>query len=232
MVGLANRGYTVAHMSPLSTYLSNLKEFVLVVTILYFYGLAFAMQFGKSLYNLDHPAVFLTMCLLYLLAVGYEIVFNWWKARTFLVWFLLWVVSYGIIGLYLAPAIFGRWILTYVFIEPLVIVFIGGFAFSVGRVLALHFTQRSTLTPGELERALQDLPGWNTDGQSLAKSFESRDFEDALNFVNQVGRIAIGMRHYPRLKLSGAHVTVRLSSWHIGGLTKTDINQARKIDAI
>jgi 4a-hydroxytetrahydrobiopterin dehydratase len=219
-------------MSPLVTYVTNLKEFVLVVCILYFYGLAFAMQFGKSLFHLDHPAVFLTMCTLYLLAVGYEIVFNWWKARLFIIWFLLWVVSYGIIGLYLAPSIFGRWILVYVFIEPLVIVFIGGFAFSVGRVLALHFTQRGTLTPDELERTLRKLPGWNTDGQSLIKTFENRDFEDALNFVNQVGRIAVSMRHYPRLKISGSRVTVRLSSWHIGGLTRTDVNQALRIDSI
>jgi len=219
-------------MSPLAIYLGNLKEFVLVISILYFYGLAFAMQFGKSLYNLDHPAVFLTMCTLYLLSVGYEIVFNWWRARSFLVWFLLWVVSYGIIGLFLAPAIFGRWILTYVFIEPLIIVFIGGFAFSVGRVLALHFTQRSTLSPGEIERALRDLPGWTLDQQGFAKSFEYRDFEEALNFVNQVGRLAINMRHYPRIRLSGRRVIVRIYSWHVGGLTRTDVNQALRVDAI
>lgn len=219
-------------MSPLATYLANLKEFVLVVSILYFYGLAFAMQFGKSLYNLDHPAIFLTMCTVYLLAIGYEIVFNWWKAGSFLVWFFLWVVSYGIIGLYLAPAIFGNWILVYVFIEPIIIVFIGGFAFSVGRVLALHFTQRSTLSTSELEQALRDLPGWSADGRSLVKTFEYRDFEESLNFVNQVGRLAISMRHYPRLKLAGPRVTIRLSSWHIGGLTRTDVNQALRIDAI
>lgn len=219
-------------MSPLVTYLVNLKEFVLVVTILYFYGLAFSMQFGRSLYGLDHPYVFLGMCLVYLLAVGYEIFFNWWKAKSFIVWFLLWVVSYGVIGLYLAPSIFGDWILTYILIEPLVIVFVGGFAFSAGRVLALSLTQRSTLSPNELERALRDLPSWNSDGQSLAKTFELRDFESALNFINQVGRIAISMRHYPRLKLAGRQVIVRLSSWHIGGLTRTDVNQALRIDAI
>jgi 4a-hydroxytetrahydrobiopterin dehydratase len=144
---------------------------------------------------------------------------------------LLWVVSYGVIGLYLAPIIFGDWILAYILIEPLIIVFVGGFAFSAGRVLALGLTQRSTLSATDLERALRDLPGWNSDGQSLAKSFEHRDFESALNFVNQVGMIAIGMRHYPRLKLAGNKVVIRLSSWHIGGLTRTDIRQAQRIDA-
>lgn len=219
-------------MSPLVSYLANLKEFVLVVCILYFYGLAFAMQFGKSLYGLDHPAVFLAMCLLYLLAVGYEIVYSWWRAKPFVVWFLLWVVSYGIIGLFLAPTIFGNWILTYVFVEPLVIVFIGGFAFSVGRVLALHLTQRSVMSPKELERELPGLPGWNSDGRSLVRTFEYRDFEAGLNFVNQIARIAVGMRHYPRIRLAGGRVTVRLSSWHIGGLTKTDVSQARRINAL
>jgi len=219
-------------MSPLSTYLSNLKEFLLVLTALYFYGLAFAVSFGKPLYGVDHPVIFLTMCTLFLLAIGYEIFFNWWKNKIFIFWFVLWVVSYGVIGLYLAPVIFGRWILSYVLFEPLIIVFVGGFAFSYGRILARHFTAQATLTAAQVEQALQLMPGWKAERGIFIKTFEFADFSQALNFVNQVGRLAIGMRHYPDIRLAGQRVAVSVQSRKAGGLTRTDFDQARKIDAV
>jgi hypothetical protein len=36
----------------------NLKESLLVFTVLYFYALAFALIFGRNTYGLDHPLRF------------------------------------------------------------------------------------------------------------------------------------------------------------------------------
>ncbi len=219
-------------MSPVSTYLGSLKDFILVFTILYFYGLAFSMSFGKNLFGLDQPFVFLLMCSLFLLAVGYEIFFSWWKSNIMIVWAALWIMSYGIIGLYLAPAIFGSWIVTYILFEPLIIVFMGGFAFSYGHILAQHFTAHQTLGKNEIAAALELLPGWQVERNRLVKTFEFIDFSQALNFVNQIGRIAENMRHYPNLMVSGRHVRVSVLSRGLHGLTKADVEQARKIDAV
>lgn len=219
-------------MSPVAAYLSNFKEFVLILTILYFYGLAFAMTFGKSLYGLDRPAIFLLMCTLFLIAIGYEIFFTWWKSNIMIIWALIWILSYGVIGLYLAPIVFGDWIISYILIEPLIIVFMGGFAFSFGSVLAGHLTARPTLSPGEISSALEKLPGWHVEKHVLSKTYEFADFSQAMNFVNQVGRLAENMRHYPDIKLSGGMVSVSVFTRDGRGLTKNDIAQARDLDAI
>lgn len=219
-------------MSPASVYLGSLKDFILVFTILYFYGLAFSMSFGKNLFGLDQPLVFLLMCSLFLLAVGYEIFFSWWKSNIMVVWAALWIMSYGVIGLYLAPSIFGSWIVTYILFEPLIIVFMGGFAYSYGHVLARHFTAHQTLGRDEVSAALEHLPGWQAEKNRLVKTFEFNDFSQSLNFVNQIGRVAENMRHYPNLKLSGRHVQVLVFTHGLRGLTKTDVEQARKIDAV
>lgn len=219
-------------MSPITSYLSNLKEFILVITILYFYGLAFSMSFGKPMFGMDRPAVFLLMCTLFLLAVGYEIFFTWWKSKIMVLWAALWIMSYGVIGLYLAPIVFGDWIISYILIEPLIIVFMGGFAFSFGSVLAQHFTAQQTLGRSEVAVALESLPGWQADKNRLAKTYEFLDFSQALNFVNQIGRVAENMRHFPDIKLSGQRVRVTVLTRDLRGLTKADIQQAKKIDAI
>ncbi len=219
-------------MSPLETYLNNFREFILIVTVLYFYGLAFALGLGKSLYGLDHPAIFLSVCTLYLLAIGYEIFTGWLKSRAFFLWFALWVVSYGVIGLYMAPIYFGSWILVYVIYEPLIIVFMGGFAFAYGQVLSRYFLSSGVISPQQVKNALRDMPGWRADKNVLRKTFVFKDFSSALNFVNQAGRLAQKMHHHPELRLHGSRVEIVVGTSQTGGISALDMEQAHRLDEI
>lgn len=213
-------------------YLLNLKETLLVVTVLYFYGLAFALHFNAPTYGVDRPAVFLTMGMLFLTALGLEVILAWWEKKGLFIWLLLWVVSYGVIGLYVAPKIFGSWILLYVYFEPIVMVFIGGFAFAYGRVLAEQLFPERVIPREQLHRELIRLPGWNAKDGVLVKTYAFKDFSEALNFVNKAARIAEREHHHPDFNIRFNKVDVRLTSKDEGGIARRDVRMARKIDAV
>lgn len=213
--------------------LLNLKETILVVTVLYFYALAFALSFDRPTYGMDAPAIFLTMSVLFLLAMALEIVLAWWDKRRVLLWFVLAVVSYGVIGLYVAPAVYGSWILLFVLLEPLLIAFVGGFAFASAHLIARSLFSTILLRPNQLAVALDRLPGWNLDGEAIRKTYEFVDFAEALNFVNQAGRVIEATHHHPsELHLTGNRVEIALTSPEERGVTITDVSLARKFDSL
>jgi len=212
--------------------LRNLKETLLIVTVLYFYGLAFALSFNKPTYGMDSPTVFLVMGTLFLLALLIEALLSWWNRLSFLVWLFLWCVSYGIIGFFVAPRILGPDVLLYVYVEPVIVVFLGGFAFGFGSLLAGSFFPVRVLPRERLQREMLRLPGWEIKEKGLQKTFAFQTFPEALNFVNRVGRIAVDMHHHPDVQTHKTSVTIRLTSRDEGGITQRDVNEARKIDAI
>ncbi|MFZ2804422.1 MAG: 4a-hydroxytetrahydrobiopterin dehydratase [Patescibacteria group bacterium] len=212
--------------------LSNLKETLLILTVFYFYGLAFALLLHRETFGLDQPAIFLAMCGIFLLSVAFEVVLAWWNTKRFLLWIGLGVVSYGVIGLYLAPILYGQGILVYVLLEPLVIVFIGGLAFSYGHIFALQIMESKRVSPAQLSSAVLRLPGWAIRHGGIEKTYLFQDFPEALNFVNRVATIAARTHHKPAVFISGASVVVRLTTPEEGGVTVTDLNLARSFDAL
>ena len=213
-------------------HLLNFKETLLVVTVIYFYGLAFTLHFGKSTYGTDSPWIFLVMGTLFLIALGLEALLAFWEHKNFLLWLLMWAASYGVIGLYVAPRIFGPDILVYVYVEPVIVVFIGGFAFAFGRVLADQLFPERRIPKEQLERDLTRLPGWSAAGSSLNKTFTFAGFADAMNFVNNVARIAEREHHHPDVSIRFNTVEIRLTTKDEGGITRRDLRQARRIDAV
>lgn len=117
-------------------FLNGLKDTLLVLCICYFYALAFGLGLHREVFGLDDQRIFLSMCALFLFALSIEALLSWWNRRAILFWGVLGVLFYGIVGLYVAPIFYGASIITYVLLEPLVIVFVGGFAFAYGHVLA------------------------------------------------------------------------------------------------
>lgn len=212
--------------------LLRLKDILLVLSVAYFYGLAIALQFRLATYGMDTPAIFLAMNVFFLLAIGLEVTLAWWNKKVSVLWLALGVLSYGIIGLYVAPAFYGSWILTFVFLEPLIIVFVGGLAFGFGHMLAPHVVPATRLSPGQIRSALGGLPGWEYADGKLAKAFQFRDFVGTLNFLNQVGEILNETRHHIEFHLSGRAITLVLTTPDQKGVTVTDLDHARKFDAI
>jgi 4a-hydroxytetrahydrobiopterin dehydratase len=78
---------------------------------------------------------------------------------------------------------------------------------------------------------MEHVPGWELaeDGKSLSRSYDFKDFKDALAFTNQVGELAEEEGHHPDITLSWGKVGISLSTHSVGGLSENDFILAAKI---
>lgn len=73
--------------------------------------------------------------------------------------------------------------------------------------------------------------GWGLNAAGhLERTYEFRNFRDALAFANRVGEIAEAQRHHPDLHIAWGECTVEIWTHKIGGLTESDFYLAAKID--
>jgi 4a-hydroxytetrahydrobiopterin dehydratase len=84
----------------------------------------------------------------------------------------------------------------------------------------------------EIEHRLQELDGWDLEGEAIVKQFKGDDFSGSVDFVNRVTPVANELDHHPDLSISWDTVTVMITSHSAGGLTESDFELARRIDAL
>ncbi len=88
------------------------------------------------------------------------------------------------------------------------------------------------LDHGTVDAALADGIAWERQGDELVKTRRGKDFADALAYVNAVGALAEEMDHHPDIDIRWNAVTLRLSTHSAGGITRLDLDLARRIDAL
>ena len=91
------------------------------------------------------------------------------------------------------------------------------------------------LSRKEAEEYLKSLKGWklNQDGASIRSEYLMKDFQAALDFINQVGVLAEEEDHHPDVHLTGYRkLAIELSTHAINGLSENDFILAAKIDRI
>lgn len=88
------------------------------------------------------------------------------------------------------------------------------------------------LGDGDIVRELATIPDWKRDGKQIARRYDFRAFLTAVEFVNRVAVIAESRNHHPFIAIDYKHVTLRLTTWHAGGLTAQDFDEARSFDAV
>jgi 4a-hydroxytetrahydrobiopterin dehydratase len=88
------------------------------------------------------------------------------------------------------------------------------------------------LSDQEIEERLGSLEGWTREGDAITKTFENGDFVGSVKFVDSLVEPAEGMNHHPDLELSWDKVKVSITNHAQGGLTESDFELARKIDAL
>jgi 4a-hydroxytetrahydrobiopterin dehydratase len=88
------------------------------------------------------------------------------------------------------------------------------------------------LSPEEREVALRELPGWSWDGQTdaIRRSFKFQDFSEAFAFMTRVALAAEQADHHPDWSNSWNKVEIALTTHSAGGLTRNDVELARRID--
>lgn len=88
------------------------------------------------------------------------------------------------------------------------------------------------LSETEIEARLAQLPEWKLEEKTLSRRFRFESFPDAIHFVNAVADLAEARNHHPFIAIDYRVVTLRLTSWHAGGLTADDFDEAAAADAL
>jgi 4a-hydroxytetrahydrobiopterin dehydratase len=84
-----------------------------------------------------------------------------------------------------------------------------------------------------LEAALQRLPEWSRDGATLVRTYERRDWMDAIALLNAVADEAERRNHHPDVSITGYRtITFRLTTHSKGGITNRDIDLATWIEEL
>ena len=73
---------------------------------------------------------------------------------------------------------------------------------------------------------------WSTKDNHLFKSFQFKDFKEALHFINKIGSISEELNHHP--KITNLYNTVEIELWTYTNnqITELDHKLAKEIDEI
>ncbi len=92
------------------------------------------------------------------------------------------------------------------------------------------------LEVSQIEKYHEDIPEWslsNEDGvEKLRRTYKFEDFNHALDFTNEVGKLAEEEGHHPIIQTEWGGVTVTWWTHKIDGLHKNDFLMAAKCDEV
>jgi 4a-hydroxytetrahydrobiopterin dehydratase len=83
----------------------------------------------------------------------------------------------------------------------------------------------------EITQALQALPHWRRDGDSIIRAVDAPSFMEGIELVSAVARAAEAADHHPDIDIRWRTVTFTLSTHSEGGLTEKDFALAGEIDS-
>jgi len=85
----------------------------------------------------------------------------------------------------------------------------------------------------EIEKLSAQLQAWQVvDEHHLQKTYNFKDFREALDFVNRVGELAEGQGHHPDICFGWGKAEITIWTHKIDGLTESDFVLAAKIDRL
>jgi len=91
---------------------------------------------------------------------------------------------------------------------------------------------RQKLPEGEITAALASLPGWSYGQGKLHREFKFEDFVQAWGFMSSCALVAEAMNHHPDWSNVWNRVTVDLMTHDAGGVTKNDLELAKRMNQI
>lgn len=95
---------------------------------------------------------------------------------------------------------------------------------------------RRALSATQLVSQLAQTEGWQLSGDgadvAIEKTYSFVNYFETMAFVNAVALIAHQQDHHPDLKVSYNRCHVRFNTHDVGGVSATDFDCARRIDAL
>jgi len=86
------------------------------------------------------------------------------------------------------------------------------------------------LSAAQIGKKLKSLPGWEYEGNTIAKLFRFKEFMDAIKFVNRIARIAEAADHHPDITINYTRVRFACGTHSEGGVTDKDFKLAAQIE--
>jgi len=83
-----------------------------------------------------------------------------------------------------------------------------------------------------LARALQELPGWQREGDTIRRTYQFDDFASATLFVGRVADATAAAGHQPDIAIRGGRVTLELAPRTGTTLTADDLAVASRIQQL
>lgn len=88
------------------------------------------------------------------------------------------------------------------------------------------------LSDAEVAEGLAGLDGWSGDAASITRLVEASSFPAAIELVRNVADVAERMNHHPDIDIRWRRVRFTLSTHVAGGVTRLDLEQAARINAL
>ena len=85
------------------------------------------------------------------------------------------------------------------------------------------------LDDAAITAALDDLPGWERDGDALVRTAKLPSFPAAIAVVDRVAEIAEERNHHPDIDIRWRTLVFRCSTHSAGGITALDVELAGAI---
>jgi 4a-hydroxytetrahydrobiopterin dehydratase len=87
------------------------------------------------------------------------------------------------------------------------------------------------LSNDEIEKNIVELDsGWELKDGKVVKSFQFPSFMNAIEFVNEVAKIAERLDHHPIITINWKTVKLSLKSFDVDAITRRDIVLAKEIE--
>ena len=86
------------------------------------------------------------------------------------------------------------------------------------------------LGPDQITEKLKALPGWELQGNAIAKQYTFKQFMDGIRFINRTAKIAEQMDHHPDMTVNYRRITFSLSTHDQGAITEKDFKLAEAIE--
>jgi 4a-hydroxytetrahydrobiopterin dehydratase len=92
--------------------------------------------------------------------------------------------------------------------------------------------ERTALNATEIVASLSTVQGWELKDGAIEKTYRFADYYETIAFVNALAFIAHTQDHHPDLSVHYNRCVVRLNTHDVRGISETDFDCARHIDAL
>jgi 4a-hydroxytetrahydrobiopterin dehydratase len=88
------------------------------------------------------------------------------------------------------------------------------------------------LTEQEIQNKMKEIPNWRREDDAIVRNWSFNDFSEAMDFINQIARLAEDHDHHPELFNVYNKVSLKFSTHDAAGLTNRDFKIAQDIDKL